>query len=98
MAALALLAGLIPCRIVCLRGEPTERLVGLTMAGTIDALVLLLAAGYQHHLPRSGARAGAADLRGRAGVRPLRGALGMTPRAVAAVALLVLGVGIELAC
>ena len=42
MAALALLAGLIPCRIVCLRGEPTERLVGLTMAGTIDALVLLV--------------------------------------------------------
>jgi multicomponent Na+:H+ antiporter subunit F len=48
VAALALLAGLIPCGIVCLRGEPTERLVGLTMAGTIDALVLLLlAAGYQ---------------------------------------------------
>jgi multicomponent Na+:H+ antiporter subunit F len=48
VAALALLAGLIPCGVVCLRGEPTERLVGLSMAGTIDALVLLLlAVGYR---------------------------------------------------
>lgn len=48
LAALVLLAGLVPCGIVCLRGEPTERLVGLMMAGTIDALVLmLLAVGYQ---------------------------------------------------
>jgi multicomponent Na+:H+ antiporter subunit F len=51
VAALALLAGLVPCGIVCLRGEPTERLVGLTMAGTIDALVLmLLAVGYRRSI------------------------------------------------
>ncbi len=48
MGALVLLAGLVPCGIVCLRGEPTERLVGLMMAGNIDALVLLLlAVGYR---------------------------------------------------
>ena len=47
MAALALLAGLVLCGIVCLRGEPTERLVGLTMSGNVEALVLLLlAVGY----------------------------------------------------
>src|SRR5919197_5879429 len=51
-----------------------------------------------HHLPGPGAGTGAADLRGRAGVRPLPGALGMTPRVVASIALLVIGVGIELAC
>jgi multicomponent Na+:H+ antiporter subunit F len=44
VAAIALLVGLVPCGVVCLRGEPTERLVGLEMAGTIDALVLLLLA------------------------------------------------------
>jgi multicomponent Na+:H+ antiporter subunit F len=48
VAALALLAGLVPCCMVCLRGEPAERLVGLEMAGTIDALVLVvLAVGYR---------------------------------------------------
>ncbi|HZD74890.1 MAG TPA: monovalent cation/H+ antiporter complex subunit F [Actinomycetota bacterium] len=47
VAALALLAGLVLCGIVCLRGEPTERLVGLTMSGNVEALVLLLlAVGY----------------------------------------------------
>ena len=47
LAGLALLAGLVPCGAVCLRGEPAERLVGLTMAGNLDALVLLLlAVGY----------------------------------------------------
>ena len=48
IAALALVVGLVPCGVVCLRGEPAERLVGLTMAGTIDALaLLLLAVGYR---------------------------------------------------
>lgn len=48
VAAIALLLGLVPCGVVCLRGEPTERLVGLEMAGTIDALVLLLLAVAYH--------------------------------------------------
>jgi multicomponent Na+:H+ antiporter subunit F len=48
VAAIALLVGLVPCGVVCLRGEPTERLVGLEMAGTIDALVLLLLAVAYH--------------------------------------------------
>jgi multicomponent Na+:H+ antiporter subunit F len=48
IAVFALLLGLIPCGVVCLRGEPTERLVGLEMAGTLDALVLLLLAVAYH--------------------------------------------------
>jgi multicomponent Na+:H+ antiporter subunit F len=48
VAAFALLIGLVPCGVVCLRGQPTERLVGLEMAGNIDALaLLLLAIAYQ---------------------------------------------------
>lgn len=48
IAAVALLVGLVPCMIVCLRGSPMDRLVGLEMAGTVDTLVLLvLAAGYE---------------------------------------------------
>jgi multicomponent Na+:H+ antiporter subunit F len=48
IAVFALLLGLIPCGVVCLRGEPTERLVGLEMAGNLDALVLLLLAVVFH--------------------------------------------------
>jgi multicomponent Na+:H+ antiporter subunit F len=44
VAAFALLLGLVPCGVVCLRGEPTERLVGLEMAANLEALVLLLLA------------------------------------------------------
>jgi multicomponent Na+:H+ antiporter subunit F len=44
VAALALLAGLVPCGVVCLRGDPLSRLVGLEMAGVVDTLVLLLLA------------------------------------------------------
>jgi multicomponent Na+:H+ antiporter subunit F len=44
VAALALLIGLVPCGVVCLRGGPVDRLVGLEMAGTVDTLVLLLLA------------------------------------------------------
>jgi multicomponent Na+:H+ antiporter subunit F len=44
LASLALLAGLVPCGLLCLRGDPINRLVGLEMAGTIDALVLMLLA------------------------------------------------------
>jgi multicomponent Na+:H+ antiporter subunit F len=44
VAALALLAGLVPCGVVCLRGDPLSRLVGLEMAGVVDTLVLLVLA------------------------------------------------------
>jgi multicomponent Na+:H+ antiporter subunit F len=44
VAALALLAALVPCGLVCLRGDPVNRLVGLELAGTLDTLVLLLLA------------------------------------------------------
>ncbi len=48
VAAIALLLGLVPCGVVCLRGEPTDRLVGLSMAGNLDALILLLLAVAYH--------------------------------------------------
>jgi multicomponent Na+:H+ antiporter subunit F len=48
VAAIALLLGLVPCGVVCLRGQPTERLVGLEMAGNVDTLVLLLLAVAYH--------------------------------------------------
>ena len=48
VAALTLLAGLVPCGVVCLRGDPVNRLVGLEMAGTVDTLVLLLLAQAYH--------------------------------------------------
>jgi multicomponent Na+:H+ antiporter subunit F len=44
LAAVVLLLGLVPCAIVCLRGTPMERLVGLEMAGTVDTMVLLVLA------------------------------------------------------
>ena len=44
VAALALLAGLVPCGVVCLGGSPVDRLVGLELAGTVDTLVLLVLA------------------------------------------------------
>jgi multicomponent Na+:H+ antiporter subunit F len=44
VATLALLAGLVPCGIACLRGEVVDRLVGLEMAGVVVTLVLLLLA------------------------------------------------------
>jgi multicomponent Na+:H+ antiporter subunit F len=48
VASVALLAGLLPCAVVCLRGDACSRLVGLEMAGTVDTLVLvLLAEVYQ---------------------------------------------------
>jgi multicomponent Na+:H+ antiporter subunit F len=46
VAALALLAGLVPCGVVCLRGGPVDRLIGLELAGTVDTLILLLAQAY----------------------------------------------------
>ena len=48
LAALALLAGLVPCGWLCLRGDPVNRLVGLELAGVLDTLVLLLLAEGFH--------------------------------------------------
>ena len=47
-AAVAMLVvGLGPCLVATLRGEPTDRLAGLILAGPLATLVLLLlAAGY----------------------------------------------------
>jgi multicomponent Na+:H+ antiporter subunit F len=47
-AAMAMLvAGLAPCLLATLRGEPADRLAGLIAAGPMATLVLLLlAAGY----------------------------------------------------
>ena len=44
VAAVALLAGLVPCGWLCLRGDAVDRLVGLELAGIIDTLVLVLLA------------------------------------------------------
>jgi multicomponent Na+:H+ antiporter subunit F len=44
VATMALLAGLIPCGVTCLRGDAQDRLVGLELAGVIVTLVLLLLA------------------------------------------------------
>ncbi len=47
LGALALVIGLVPCGVVCSRGNPMDRLVGLEMAGTVNTLILLtLAEGY----------------------------------------------------
>src|SRR5512133_2398825 len=47
MAAGAMLVCLIPCGVVCLRGDAMNRLVGLEAAGVIAALAfLLLAEGF----------------------------------------------------
>lgn len=43
-AAVALLVALLPCGWVCWRAEPESRLVALSLAGTIQSLVLLLIA------------------------------------------------------
>jgi multicomponent Na+:H+ antiporter subunit F len=48
VAALALLAGLVPCGWLCLRGHPVNRLIGLELAGVLDTLVLLLLAEGFH--------------------------------------------------
>ncbi len=51
VAATALLWALVACGIVCLRGDPVSRLVGLEAAGAIVTLVLLLSAEGIHRLP-----------------------------------------------
>ena len=42
LAAAVLLAGLVPCGFVLLRGSATEALVALELAGTLAVLALLL--------------------------------------------------------
>lgn len=45
--AAALLIPLIPCGVTCFRGKPTDRLVGLEMAGVVITLdMVLLAEGF----------------------------------------------------
>jgi multicomponent Na+:H+ antiporter subunit F len=47
-AALVLMLCLVPCGIVCLRGDSMDRLVALETAGMINSLTLLiLAEGFQ---------------------------------------------------
>ena len=51
VAASGLSLSLIPCALICLRGAPLHRLVGLEMAGVCESLVLLLLAeGFQRPL------------------------------------------------
>lgn len=47
-AAWVLLLCLIPCGIVCLRGEAIDRLIGLEAAGALDTTILLLLAEGFH--------------------------------------------------
>lgn len=44
LAATAFVFALVPCGIVCFRGTPMERLLGLEMAGILTSLILLLLA------------------------------------------------------
>lgn len=44
MAAAALLLGLVPCGIACLRGDIGARLVALELVGVVSVLVVLLVA------------------------------------------------------
>ncbi len=49
MAAAALIFALIPCGIVCFKGTPMDRMVGLEMAGILESLILvLLAQGFNN--------------------------------------------------
>lgn len=49
LAAAVLLFALVPCGIAVFRGDAVERLVGLEMAGLIDALLLVLLAEGMHN-------------------------------------------------
>ena len=51
LAAGAMLVCLIPCGMVCLRGDAFERLVGLEAAGLIASLIFLLLAEGLHRAP-----------------------------------------------
>jgi multicomponent Na+:H+ antiporter subunit F len=48
VSAAVLLVALVPCAVTCLRGKPTDRLVGLEMGAIILTLeLILLAQGFQ---------------------------------------------------
>jgi len=48
IAATVLLAALVPCLVVCLRGGPLDALVALELASTVTTLTLaLIAQGYR---------------------------------------------------
>ncbi len=51
IAATGLLWALIPCGIVCFRGDPVDRLVALEAAGVLATLDLVLLAEGFHRLP-----------------------------------------------
>jgi multisubunit Na+/H+ antiporter MnhF subunit len=51
MAAVGMMLCLVPCAIVCFRGEPTHRLVAQEMAGIIDVMILVLLAEGFHRPP-----------------------------------------------
>ncbi len=51
VAAIGMLVCMIPCAIVCFRGDPADRLVGLEMAGIIDVMILVLLAEGFHRPP-----------------------------------------------
>jgi multicomponent Na+:H+ antiporter subunit F len=44
LAAIGLLLALVPCFILCMRGDALNRLVGLETAGTISVLLLVVLA------------------------------------------------------
>ncbi len=51
ISATGLLWAMVPCGVLCFRGKPVERLVGLEAAGSIATLALLLIAEGFHRLP-----------------------------------------------
>ncbi len=51
IGAIALLLCLIPCGLVCLRGDPIDRLVGLEGAGIIATMTFMLLAEGMHRAP-----------------------------------------------
>ena len=51
LAAIVLMAALVPCGVVCAREDVLAGLVGLELAGVLGALVLLLLAEGFHRQP-----------------------------------------------
>jgi multicomponent Na+:H+ antiporter subunit F len=51
LCATVMLFTLIPCGIIVFRGSPMDRLVGLEMAGMVEALLLILLAQGFHRIP-----------------------------------------------
>ena len=51
IAATVLLAGLVPCLMVMMRGSIVEALVGLQMAGVLETITLMLLAEGFHRAP-----------------------------------------------